>query len=435
MLVFDAVRKGLSARPLVSGKTAPDRSREQVEVLDDMPAAESAPLHFGLGIDAGGTYTDAVVYDFEQETVSCKSKALTTRWDFTIGIRKRLDGLDCDALKAVQLVSVSTTLATNAIVEGEGQKVGLLIMPPPGFSEKEEIIHSPQHCLAARLDITGKEIVAPDEHEIRRVARRMCDQMEVEAFAVSGYAGSINPAHELMIKKILHEETGKFVCCGHELSQLLNFKLRAETAVHNARIVPRVIMLLQGISDVLGERGIVTPVMVVRGDGTLMGQSVAQQRPVETILSGPAASMAGVRYLTKAEEAIVVDMGGTTTDIAGLENGGVRLCSQGARIGSARTHVKALEIFTTGLGGDSFIDHHNGQWGIGPRRVAPVAWLGSREEHLDKALGYLWAHRNRFRDSSLATQLITLNHRDNLSFHLASLKTVSWTWLPTDRTV
>jgi N-methylhydantoinase A/oxoprolinase/acetone carboxylase beta subunit len=188
---------------------------------------------------------------------------------------------------------------------------------------------------------------------------------------------------------------------------MLNFKLRAATAVHNARIVPRVMRLLEGLSGVLKERGIDAPIMVVRGDGTLMGQAVAQQRPVETILSGPAASVAGVRFLTKAADGIVVDMGGTTTDIAVLEKGAVRLCRQGARIGSARTHVKALEIYTTGLGGDSVIDYHHDKWRIGPRRVAPVAWLGSRNAHLDKALDHLWARKHRFRHSRLATQLLT----------------------------
>jgi len=412
VLFFDAAGKGLSSAPR---QMAADRTRQRVDVLDEHASEDRSPIRLGLGIDAGGTYTDAVVYDFVDETVRCKSKALTTRWDFTLGVGEALNGLDASALKAVQLVSVSTTLATNAIVENEGQKVGLLIMPPPGYRDDEESLHSPLHRLAARLDITGKELVPLDEREVRQAARQMCEQMGVEAFAVSGYAGSINPEHELRTKQLLQEETGRFVSCGHELSQMLNFKLRAETAVHNARIVPRVIRLLEGISDVLRQRGIDAPVMVVRGDGTLMSQKVARQRPVETILSGPAASVAGVRHLVKSDEAIVVDMGGTTTDIAVLEKGEVRLCSQGARIGSARTHVKALEIYTSGLGGDSLIDYYHGGWRIGPRRAAPVAWLGGRHAGLDRALDHLWARRYRFRNSSLPTHLVVLNHGDNLS--------------------
>ncbi len=409
VIIFHPLHKGLAC---AAGSMDTALVQERVEIFDGGTPEESIALHSGLGIDAGGTYTDAVIFDFETETVRCKSKALTTRWDFTIGIGEALAGLDESLLKAVQLVSVSTTLATNAIVEDDGQKVGLLIMPPPGFRADKEIIHFPQYCLSARLDIAGKEMAPLDEQEVRRIARRMLDRMNVEAFAVSGYAGSINPEHEVRIKQILQEETGKFACCGHELSQMLNFKLRAETAVHNARIVPRVIRLLEGISDVLEERGICAPMMVVRGDGTLMGRTIAQHRPVETILSGPAASVAGVRFLTKADDGIVVDMGGTTTDIAVLETGTVRLCSQGAHIGSARTHIKALEIYTTGLGGDSFIDCRHGQWRIGPRRVAPVAWLGSRDTRLDQALDHLWGRKHRFRNSWTATQLLTLINRD-----------------------
>ncbi len=418
VVVFHPLGKGLAS---ASKSTDAVLLPERVEVFDNQAPADVVPLHSGLGIDAGGTYTDAVVYDFRTETVRCKSKALTTRWDFTIGIGEALAGLEAADLKAVQLVSVSTTLATNAIVENDGQRVGLLIMPPPGFREDKEIIHSPQYCLSARLNITGGEMVPLDEREIRQIARQMCDRMDVEAFAVSGYAGSVNPEHEVRIKQILQEETGKFVCCGHELSEMLNFKLRAATAVHNARIVPRVIRLLEGISEVLKERGIDAPVMVVRGDGTLMGQAVARQRPVETMLSGPAASVAGVRFLTKADDGIVVDMGGTTTDIAVLEKGAVRLCREGARIGSARTHVKALDIYTTGLGGDSFIDYYQGNWRIGPRRVVPVAWLGSRNKRLDKALDHLWDRKHRFRNSWQATQLLTLINRD-IQFSLTELE-------------
>ncbi len=408
-LFFDALGQSLSSEMPVSADTGTDAPQKQVEIIDGLKSAPDTTLHLGLGIDAGGTYTDAVVFDFQSETVRCKCKALTTRWDFSVGIRNALAGLDKEALKAVELVSVSTTLATNALIENEGQKVGLLLMTPPGLSACIGTIHFPQHYLSASMDITGKILAPVDGPEVRRVARRMVDQMEIEAFAVSGYGGSINPEHELSVKEILVEETGRFVSCGHELSQLLNFKLRAQTAVHNARIVPRLNGLMESLSRVLKELSITAPVMVVRGDGTLMKQSLAKQRPVETILSGPAASVAGVRFLTKADAAIVVDMGGTTTDIAALENGCVQLCEQGARVGTASTHVKALEIHTTGLGGDSLIAYHQGQWQIGPRRVAPLAWLGSRVTGLDKAISRLQGRKQRFKSSWQPMQILTLN--------------------------
>ena len=408
--VFDAAHGRLTAHPVASTQRPAGGTVQKVVVPGPAPVAPVGELHVGLGIDAGGTYTDAVIYDFRSQQVLAKNKALTTKWDFSIGIREALAGLGSRQIQQIQLVSVSTTLATNAIVENDGQKVGLLLMPPPGFDELQESIHTPQAALTARLDITGKELAPPDDAQIRRIARRMCDDQGVEAFAVSGYAGSINPDHELAVKRILLSETGRFVSCGHELSQLLNFKMRAQTAVHNARIVPRLTRLLKDIAAVLEQTGIRAPVMVVRGDGTLMSQHLAMQRPVETILSGPAASVAGARHLTGLDEAVVIDMGGTTTDIAALENGRVRLCESGSHVGPVRTHVRALDIQTTGLGGDSLILYRAGAWQIGPRRVAPLAWLGRNGCDLDPAFEYLAGNRRRLGGSSEAAQMFTLNH-------------------------
>ncbi|MBI5578133.1 MAG: DUF1638 domain-containing protein [Deltaproteobacteria bacterium] len=409
--VFDGVHGRLTAHPVSPTPRPAGGTVQKVVMPGHAPAAPSGELHVGLGIDAGGTYTDAVIYDFRSQQVLLKNKALTTKWDFSIGIREALAGLASRQILAVQLVSVSTTLATNAIVENEGQKVGLLLMPPPGFDENQESLHAPQAVLTARLDITGKELAALDEAQVRRIARRMCDDQGIDAFAVSGYAGAINPDHEVAVKRILMSETGRFVSCGHELSQLLNFKIRAQTAVHNARIVPRLARLLNDVAAVLKQMGIRAPVMVVRGDGTLMSQHLAIQRPVETILSGPAASVAGARHLTGLNDAVVIDMGGTTTDMAALENGRVRLCESGSRVGTIRTHVRALDIQTTGLGGDSLILYRAGAWQIGPRRVAPLAWLGRQGRDLDPAFEYLSTHRRRLGGSSEATQMFTLNHR------------------------
>lgn len=143
----------------------------------------------------------------------------------------------------------------------------------------------------------------------------------------------MNPSHELEVKKILQQETGMVVTCGHELSNLLNFIVRAQTAVLNVRIVQRMIKFFKELDCVLKARGINAPVMVVKGDGTLMSSVMAKERPVETILSGPAASVAGAKLLTGLDDATVVDIGGTTTDIADLSEGIVNVCESGARVG------------------------------------------------------------------------------------------------------
>lgn len=216
------------------------------------------------------------------------------------------------------------------------------------------------------------------------------DRDGVTAFAVSGFGGTVNPAHELEIKNILIEESGMVVCCGHELSDMLNFAVRAQTAVLNARIIPRMIKFFKELDDVLEKRNIGAPVMVVKGDGTLISSSMAKDRPVETILSGPAASVAGAKLLTGLDNATVVDIGGTTTDTADLVDGLVEVCESGAQVGGLATHVKALNMRTVGLGGDSLIQWEKGELLLGPRRVGPIVWADSRPQGgVDLALNHM----------------------------------------------
>ncbi|MBF0528255.1 MAG: DUF1638 domain-containing protein [Deltaproteobacteria bacterium] len=410
---FNPVEGGLSSGPPMESSQKSGNDRKKSEWIEGTEHTPLDMLKIGLGIDAGGTYTDAVIYDFEQGTVLDKQKAPTTKWNFSVGVGKALAGLDQSLLRRVQLTAVSTTLATNAIVEDEGQKVGLLLMPPEGNFLEMDFPHEPKAMITGRLGIDGEEIEPFDESQVRGIIRKMIDQMGVKAFAVSGYAGSINPEHELAIKKIIQDETGLFVSCGHELSSLLNFRTRAQTAVMNARIVPRIRRLVENIEKVLVSVGIDGPIMVVKGDGTLMASSLAMERPVETVLSGPAASVAGARFLTGAREALVVDMGGTTTDLAAVEDNKVQICESGAKIGSVQTHVLALKIRTTGLGGDSLISFHEGAFSIGPRRVTPIAWLGRQFSALDDTFAYLNKRFQQQKGSSHRTLIIALTEYEN----------------------
>ncbi len=403
---FDTREGRLQASLLTAGDD--NDIRPHIEKITAISHKEQRKLQIGLGIDAGGTYTDAVIYDLASGQVLTKNKALTTKWQYTIGIKEVLNGLDSGLLSRVELVAVSTTLATNAIVEGDGRKVGLILMPPYGLFDNDDIPHEPKSVIAGRLDISGTIIEDLDENALRQTAREMVTRQGVEAFAVSGFAGSINPEHELAAKRILKEETGCFVSCGHELSNLLNFRTRAETAVQNARIVPRLVKLLGELQEVLSSLGVIAPVVVVKGDGSLMSADMAVARPVETILSGPAASVAGARFLSKRTDAIVVDMGGTTTDTATLKNGKVQVVAQGSRVGGVQTHVRALKIRTTGLGGDSHITYHNNTFSIGPRRVVPMALLNRQQPGAEKALDFVEGRLDRSGGSSKNIQFFTL---------------------------
>jgi N-methylhydantoinase A/oxoprolinase/acetone carboxylase beta subunit len=284
----------------------------------------------------------------------------------------------------------------------------MIIMPPYGRLDPDEIPYGPKAVVAGQLEITGTEIQPVHEAQVKKVVRRMVAEDKVKAFAVSGYAGAINPAHELMVKQIIREAFGLFVTCGHELSGILDFKTRAHTAMLNARIIPKLAKLFLDLEKVLAKLSIFAPIVVVKGDGTLMSAEMAKERPVETILSGPAASVAGARHLTGLKNALVVDMGGTTTDTATLEDGAVSVCETGSNVGGYKTHVKALEIRTAGLGGDSLIRWENERFIIGPRRVAPIAWMGAMYSGWDRALAFLAARLDRNVTSTHNLQILVL---------------------------
>jgi N-methylhydantoinase A/oxoprolinase/acetone carboxylase beta subunit len=402
---FDAVTGTPSSHPVWKNRQANDH---RTIIYDDNRPSTPNTATIGLGIDAGGTYTDAVIYDFKTGATRCKGKALTTRWDFAIGIVKALKKLDPSQLKQVEMVALSTTLATNAIVEGDGQKVGLLLMPPYGIYDPADYPDGPKALIPGRLSITGEAIEPIDEARVRQIVKRMVACDRVGAFAVSGFAGAINPDHEMRVKQIIQSQTGLFVTCGHELSSILDFKIRATTAVLNARIVPRLDKLIDNLEKALNKMQIRAPIVVVKGDGTLMRAEMAKKRPVETIFSGPAASVAGARHLTGLDNALVVDVGGTTTDTAAVEHGSVRICSTGSTVAGRRTHVRALDIRTAGLGGDSLINREKGIFSIGPQRVAPIAWLGSSFSGVDAAIDYLNTRLRSFETSTRHMQILAV---------------------------
>jgi N-methylhydantoinase A/oxoprolinase/acetone carboxylase beta subunit len=404
--------------------------------------AEARHSRLGLGIDAGGTYTDAVIYDFtarkaipdgtsdeqrndpshsvwhrqsgfpQPDQIVQKAKALTTKWDYTIGIEEALDKLDPRHLRSVNLVSVSTTLATNAIVEGRGQEVGLLVMPPFGWTELENFKHSPTAIIQGQMGINGQEKIPVDPSQVREVVLKMIETQQVKAFAVAGYAGHVNPSHELLVKRIVREETGLPVTCGHDVSEGLNYRVRSETAALNARIIPYLDSLFQKVQVCLRRRGINAPVMVVKSDGSLTSLEMARERPIETVLSGPAASVAGVRHLTRCSDAVVIDIGGTTSDTAIIEEGVVKIRERGAIVGGWETHVKALDMRTLGLGGDSLITWREGQITVGPLRVVPVSWLVSHQPRALEAIRWIDRHLSVGEVSSRSLELIALNGFD-----------------------
>jgi N-methylhydantoinase A/oxoprolinase/acetone carboxylase beta subunit len=336
-----------------------------------------------LGVDTGGTYTDAVLIRDEVEVIA-SAKALTTRVDLAIGIGEAVRAVLAQAGMApadVAMASLSTTLATNALVEGQGGRVGLVYI---GFAARDLETHGlaealrgdPVLVLQGGHSHAGTEIAPLDVAALEAWLETVSG---VSGFAVAAQFATRNPAHENRAAAIITAMTGRPVSCSHHLSARLNGPKRALTAVLNARLIGMTHRLIGRAEDVLTEIGIDAPLMVVRGDGALMSAAQAKARPIETILSGPAASIVGARWLTRAEEALVSDIGGTTTDIAVLRKGRPAIDPNGAQVGPYRTMVEAVAMRTHGLGGDSEVhfisDGLDGGVTLGPRRLLPVSLI------------------------------------------------------------
>jgi N-methylhydantoinase A/oxoprolinase/acetone carboxylase beta subunit len=324
-------------------------------------------LSLGLGIDTGGTYTDSAIIDLEKGVVLSKAKALTTRNDLSIGISNSIGKLDSRLYKEIQLVSVSSTLATNSVVEGKGCRVGLIVA---GQEFNRAVPVNELIQITGGHNLMGDEADALDMEAAEAFVDNVKDK--VDGFAISSYLSVRNPEHEIALKEMVQSRTDLPVVCGHELSSQLGFHERTLTAVLNARLIPIIADLVLSVKKVLKVHDIAAPLMIVKGDGSLMGDAVAKERPVETILSGPAASLTGAKFLTGENEAVVIDVGGTTTDIGILRKGRPRLDPEGAMIGGWRTRVRAADISTSGIGGDSRIAIHNGQIHLTALRVIPL---------------------------------------------------------------
>lgn len=342
---------------------------------------------FYVGIDTGGTYTDAVVVDPQERKVLAAAKALTTKGDLAVGVREAMMSA-FEQVKGrisasqVAVVSVSTTLATNAVVEGHGNPAAAVLI---GFddqmTERTGIAKAfpgmPVIRVSGGHDHNGDERTKLDVASIERAAKDV--GRSVSAFAVASSFAVRNAAHETQARDIIERLVAKPVTLSTELSTDLDAPRRALTAVLNARLISRVTHLITAVRQSMTELGITCPLMIVRGDGSLALADVVASRPIETILSGPAASLVGAKWISGRNDFIMSDIGGTTTDVGVVRNGRPRVAPQGAEVGGWRTMVKAIDVKTIGLGGDSEVQAGlNGVLSIGPQRAVPISLIAAR---------------------------------------------------------
>lgn len=358
-----------------------------------------------IGIDVGGTFTNAVaIVDGE---VVAEGRAATTVDDLLECVLGALDEAVAGGSGAGRTrgqgaevwdrIVLSTTLSTNAIVTGQFPATGVIAMPGPGVRVDELGYGRFLIGVPGYVDHRGREVAPLEETSIAEAARRLAVE-GAQTLAVVGKFSVRNPEQEKEAARIAVEAVPEFapVTRGHELSGLLNFPRRVATAYLNAAVAPRQRGFAAAVKSALEERGIAAPVFVLKADGGTMPLMESVARSVQTILSGPAASLLGAVSLMEGfpewEEArrtwVFIDVGGTTTDIAVAVGKDPLFEPRGAIIGDHRTLVRAFYTYSAGVGGDSRISlRDDGSFAIGPERLGPAAgWGGPAATPTDACL-------------------------------------------------
>ena len=348
-------------------------------------------LMIGIGIDTGGTCTDAVVFDTSDHQVLSQCKTLTTKQDLKEGILTALKGLASEQVSKAQYISLSTTLATNACVEGKGGRAKLLFIgvnpdlvqkvgDDYGLPSMDEI-----YFMAGDPKMPDSPENTPDWEKLKK---------DIDD-AFSGYDSAaivqMNPryndgVYELTAESLIKERLGIPCVRGYDLYQELNVQRRGATALLNARLLPVMESFFSSVDRSLEEMGLDLPIVIVRSDGSIMSKEFAMTRPVETLLCGPAASMIGAMELSKYRDALIVDMGGTTSDVAFVKDGEPVTTEAGISVGSWKTMVKGVSIDTFGLGGDSAVKYKGRELYLDTRRYVPLCMLAQAHPEVIKKL-------------------------------------------------
>ena len=339
-----------------------------------------------LGLDTGGTYTDAVIINKNSNKVIASSKSLTTYQNLVLGLNncvsKVLGKLSKKNKNDIDLVVLSSTLATNAVVSGIGEIINLILIGyDKNILNNNEIIKVTDghfvNLINGGHDAQGNELKKLDLKNLESIIKK---NPVVTSYAITSQFSVRNSNHEIEARKLIKKLTNLPVTCSHELSLNLNGPKRAVTCVLNAKIIGIIDNLIKNVELMLIENNISSQLMIVKGDGSLINTNIAKLKPVETIMSGPAAATIGASWLTNIKNAVVSDIGGTTTDISLINFGTPNVNHEGSVIGGWKTMVEALDIQTTGLGGDSEVSvnlnkNNNSVINIGPSRAVPLSQL------------------------------------------------------------
>ena len=356
-----------------------------------------------LGLDVGGTFTDAVIIDGHRVVATAKRR--TTKDNLMNGIGEALDAvLEGYDTSNIEQVTLSTTVVTNTIVEEKEQVVDLYVVTGPGRNVDDIFPVKPIY-LQGYTDHRGIVVEHTPADAVRGIANMVQARSGTDLAAVSAKFGVRNPQEELSITEEL-KNTYHTISNGSLLSGSLNFPRRTISAYFNSAVTPVFTVFKKNVEDALSARNIVAPLHILKADGGSLPIEHMVSRPVETAFTGPAATVLGLSALGVIgnQHTVALDIGGTTTDISLWKHGRPLMTKNGVSIREYPSAVRSFAVTSVGIGGESVVRLKNGNLTVGPERVGPSVALGGIEPTLGDALIVL-GHAN-YGDFNLASRAL-----------------------------
>ena len=356
-----------------------------------------------LGLDVGGTFTDAVIIDGHRVVATAKRR--TTKDNLMYGIGEALDAvLEGYDTSNIEQVTLSTTVVTNTIVEEKEQVVDLYVITGPGRNVDDIFPVEPIY-LQGYTDHRGIVVERTPADAVRGIANMVQARSGTDLAAVSAKFGVRNPQEELSITEEL-KNTYHTISNGSLLSGSLNFPRRTISAYFNSAVTPVFTVFKKNVEEALNIRHITAPLHILKADGGSLPMEHMVSRPVETAFTGPAATVLGLSAVgvIGKKHTVALDIGGTTTDISLWKYGKPLMTKSGVSIREYPSAVRSFAVTSVGIGGESVVRLKDGDLTVGPERVGPSVALGGVEPTLGDALIVL-GHAN-YGDFNLATQAL-----------------------------
>lgn len=356
-----------------------------------------------LGLDVGGTFTDAVIIDGHRVVATAKRR--TTKDNLMNGIGEALDAvLEGYDTSNIEQVTLSTTVVTNTIVEEKEQVVDLYVITGPGRNVDDIFPVEPIY-LQGYTDHRGIVVERTPADAVRGIANMVQAHSGTDLAAVSAKFGVRNPHEELSITEEL-KNTYHTISNGSLLSGSLNFPRRTISAYFNSAVIPVFTVFKKNVEEALKVRNIIAPLHILKADGGSLPMEHMVSRPVETVFTGPAATVLGLSALGVIgnKHTVALDIGGTTTDISLWKYGKPLMTKSGVSIREYPSAVRSFAVTSVGIGGESVVRLKDGDLTVGPERVGPSVALGGVEPTLGDALIVL-GHAN-YGDFNLASRAL-----------------------------